>query len=149
MRYIQYFINFPLLLLLLLLPTGLSISDVLTTAFFGWVVVVSGLVGALIPSSYKWGFYAFGVSSLIYIWFVDFSIYLSIESVLINSKHQVHPPFLCSQNHLRCRSSSTLGVQGRFGFRSFHDSAIPSCMGMQRGRERDIPSKRDGLVRDF
>ena len=68
MRYIQYFINFPLLLLLLLLPTGLSFSDVLTTAFFGWVVVVSGLVGALIPSSYKWGFYGFGVASLMYIW---------------------------------------------------------------------------------
>ncbi|KAJ3485687.1 hypothetical protein NLI96_g4789 [Meripilus lineatus] len=69
-RYIQYFINFPLLLLLLLLPTGLSLSDVLTTAFFGWVVVISGLVGALIPSSYKWGFYGFGVASLIYIWFI-------------------------------------------------------------------------------
>lgn len=69
-RYIQYFINFPLLLLLLLLPTGLSLSDVLTTCFFGWIVVISGLVGALIPSTYKWGFYAFGVSSLIYIWFI-------------------------------------------------------------------------------
>lgn len=71
MRYIQYFINFPLLLLLLLLLTGLSLSDVLITTFFGWVVVVSGLVGALVHSSYKWGYYAFGVTALICIWFVS------------------------------------------------------------------------------
>jgi len=67
-RYIQWFINFPLLLILLLSSSGLALSDILTTAFFGWVVVVAGLVGALVPSSYKWGYYVFGLLALFHIW---------------------------------------------------------------------------------
>ncbi len=70
MRYIQYFITFPLLLLLLLLATGLSFADIFTTLFMAWVVVVTGLVGALVRSSYKWGYFAFGLLALYYIWFV-------------------------------------------------------------------------------
>ncbi|CAL1704858.1 unnamed protein product [Somion occarium] len=69
-RYIQWFINFPLLLILLLFSTGLSVSDILTTAFFSWVVVICGLVGALVPSAYKWGFFVFGLLALFYIWSV-------------------------------------------------------------------------------
>ena len=68
MRYIQWFINFPLLLVLLLFTSGLSLSDILTTAFFAWVVVVCGLVGALVASTYKWGFFVLGVCALFYIW---------------------------------------------------------------------------------
>ncbi|KAI0919109.1 hypothetical protein AcW1_003428 [Taiwanofungus camphoratus] len=69
-RYIQWFINFPLLLLELLLATGLSLSDIMTTLFMGIVLVVSGLVGALVHSTYKWGYYTFGCSALLYIWYV-------------------------------------------------------------------------------
>ncbi|KAI0093965.1 heat shock protein 30 [Irpex rosettiformis] len=69
-RYIQWFINFPLLLVLILYATGIALSDVLTTAFFAWVVVVTGLVGALTHSSYKWGYFTLGVVSLFYIWYV-------------------------------------------------------------------------------
>lgn len=36
----------------------------------GWVVVVTGLVGALVRSSYKWGYFAFGILALYYVWFV-------------------------------------------------------------------------------
>ncbi|KZT05427.1 heat shock protein 30 [Laetiporus sulphureus 93-53] len=68
-RYIQWFINFPLLLLACLLTTGLPLSDVLTTLFMSIVVVITGLVGALVHSTYKWGYYTFGVSALFYIWF--------------------------------------------------------------------------------
>lgn len=68
MRYIQYFINFPLLLLSVLLATGLSLSDIFTTIFMGEVIVVSGLVGALVHSTYKWGYFVFGVAALFYIW---------------------------------------------------------------------------------
>ena len=71
-RYIQWFITFPLLLILLLFTTGLSLSDILTTAFFAWVVVVCGLVGALVVSTYKWGFFVLGVCALFYIWYVCF-----------------------------------------------------------------------------
>ncbi|TCD60425.1 hypothetical protein EIP91_010077 [Steccherinum ochraceum] len=67
-RYIQWFITFPLLLMLLLFSTGLSLSDILTTMFFAWIVVVCGLVGALTASTYKWGFFALGVAALFYIW---------------------------------------------------------------------------------
>ncbi|KAF7789761.1 hypothetical protein EIP86_000707 [Pleurotus ostreatoroseus] len=67
-RYIQWFINFPLLLTLLLFTTGLALSDILTTLFFSWVIVVSGLVGALVASSYKWGFFLFGLVSFFWIW---------------------------------------------------------------------------------
>ena len=70
MRYIQWFITFPLLLLELLLATGLSLSDILTTLFMAIVVVVTGLVGALVHSTYKWGYFTFGASALFYIWCV-------------------------------------------------------------------------------
>ncbi|KAH9900995.1 heat shock protein 30 [Cubamyces lactineus] len=69
-RYIQWFISFPLLLLELLLATGLSLSDIFTTLFMGIVLVITGLVAALVPSTYKWGYYTFGVAALFYIWYV-------------------------------------------------------------------------------
>ncbi|GJE85618.1 family A G protein-coupled receptor-like protein [Phanerochaete sordida] len=69
-RYIQWFINFPLLLILMLFATGLAMTEILTTAFFAWIVVVCGLVGALIQSSYKWGFFTFGLVAMFYIWTV-------------------------------------------------------------------------------
>ncbi|EKM51799.1 uncharacterized protein PHACADRAFT_187203 [Phanerochaete carnosa HHB-10118-sp] len=67
-RYIQWFINFPLLLVLILTATGLALTDILTIAFWAWVVVVCGLVGALVRSSYKWGYYVFGLVAFVYIW---------------------------------------------------------------------------------
>ncbi|KAF8845903.1 family A G protein-coupled receptor-like protein [Paxillus ammoniavirescens] len=67
-RYIQWFINAPLLLLGLLAFTGMSTSDILTTMFFAWVLVICGLVGALVSSTYKWGYYVFGLFALFYIW---------------------------------------------------------------------------------
>ena len=55
----------------LLLATGLSLSDIFTTLFMAIVLVVAGLVAALVPSTYKWGYYVFGVFALFYIWYVD------------------------------------------------------------------------------
>ncbi|KAI0818569.1 heat shock protein 30 [Irpex lacteus] len=69
-RYIQWFINFPLLLIMILYTTGMALSDILTTAFFAWVVVVTGLVGALTPTTYKWGYFVMGIAGLFYIWSV-------------------------------------------------------------------------------
>ncbi|KZT73037.1 heat shock protein 30 [Daedalea quercina L-15889] len=69
-RYIQWFITFPTLLLAMLLATGLPLSDIVTTIFMSLVIVVSGLVGALVHSTYKWGYYVFGLVSLFYIWYV-------------------------------------------------------------------------------
>ena len=67
MRYIQWFINAPLILLMLLLTTGLPLSDIFLIIFMVIVTVVTGLVGALTPSSYKWGFFVFGVLTLLYV----------------------------------------------------------------------------------
>ncbi|TFY53203.1 hypothetical protein EVJ58_g9577, partial [Rhodofomes roseus] len=67
-RYIQWFITLPLLLLVLLLTTGLTLSDIFTTIFMGWVLVICGLVGAFTTTSYKWGFFVFGLFALFYIW---------------------------------------------------------------------------------
>ncbi|KAI0670320.1 heat shock protein 30 [Trametes maxima] len=69
-RYIQWFISFPLLLLELLLATGLSLSDIFTTLFMSIVLVITGLVASLVHSTYKWGYYTFGVAALFYIWYV-------------------------------------------------------------------------------
>jgi len=68
-RYIQWFINAPLILLSLLFITGLPLSDLFLTIFMILVTIVSGLVGALTPSSYKWGFYVFGCLTLFYVVF--------------------------------------------------------------------------------
>lgn len=54
--------------MLILFTSGLSLSDILTTCFMAWVVVVCGLVGALTVSRYKWGFFTLGVAALFYIW---------------------------------------------------------------------------------
>lgn len=71
MRYIQWFITFPLLLLSVLLATGLSLSDILTTLFMGAFIVICGLVGSLVHSTYKWGFFVFGMFALFYVWYVS------------------------------------------------------------------------------
>ncbi|KZT67766.1 heat shock protein 30 [Daedalea quercina L-15889] len=69
-RYIQWFITFPLLVLEVLLATGLTLTDIVTTLFMSIVVVICGLVGALVHSTYKWGYFSFGCAALIYIWIV-------------------------------------------------------------------------------
>ena len=66
-------ITTPALLLTLVLASGLSLSDIITLAFFDLVMIITGLVGALVESTYKWGFYTFGCVSLVYIWWVLFA----------------------------------------------------------------------------
>ena len=69
-RYIDWAITTPALLMELCLATGLPLSDVITLIFFDIVMIVTGLVGALIPTAYKWAFWAFGMAALFYIWWV-------------------------------------------------------------------------------
>jgi bacteriorhodopsin len=69
-RYIDWAITTPLLLLELLLATGLPLSDILTVLFMDLVMIVTGLVGALVPTRYKWGYFAMGCAALFYIWWV-------------------------------------------------------------------------------
>ena len=55
-----------------LLTSGVNLSDVFATLFAGEVLVISGLVGSLVASSYKWGYFVFGMMGLFYIWYVCF-----------------------------------------------------------------------------
>jgi bacteriorhodopsin len=57
------FIITPLLLMDLLLTAGMPWPTVLWVILVDWVMIVTGLVGALVKSSYKWGYFAFGSSS--------------------------------------------------------------------------------------
>ncbi|KAI5257481.1 bacteriorhodopsin [Aureobasidium subglaciale] len=63
-RYIDWFVNTPLLLMYLLLTAGLPWPTILWTIFLDEVMIVSGLVGALVRTRYKWGFWAFGTVAM-------------------------------------------------------------------------------------
>jgi len=63
-RYIDWFITTPLLLLDLLLTAGLPWPTIFYTLLMDEVMIVTGLVGALVRSSYKWGYFAFGCAAL-------------------------------------------------------------------------------------
>ncbi|GAA5873545.1 hypothetical protein JCM16303_001159 [Sporobolomyces ruberrimus] len=69
-RYIDWTITTPLLLLELAFTTGLPLSQIFILIFFDIVMIITGLIGALVPSVYKWGFFAFGCAALVAIWFV-------------------------------------------------------------------------------
>lgn len=69
-RYIDWVITTPALLLTLVLATGLPLSDIIALIFFDLVMIVTGLVGSLVVSSYKWGYFAFGCAALVYIWYI-------------------------------------------------------------------------------
>jgi bacteriorhodopsin len=69
-RYIQWFITTPLLLLDLLLTAGVPWSQILFTVFMGQGMIVSRLFAALVPSTYKWGYYTMSLAFYFYIAYV-------------------------------------------------------------------------------
>ncbi|KAI9824351.1 MAG: ion channel activity [Phylliscum demangeonii] len=64
-RYIDWFITTPLLLTDILLTAGLPWPTILVTLLLDEVMIVTGLVGALVRSSYKWGFFTFGCVAML------------------------------------------------------------------------------------
>jgi len=66
-RYIDWFITTPLLLLDLLLTAGMPWPTILWTIIVDEIMIITGLVGALVVSEYKWGYFAFGCFALVYI----------------------------------------------------------------------------------
>lgn len=64
-RYIDWFVTTPLLLMDLLLTAGMPWPTILYTIFLDEVMVITGLVGALVASSYKWGYFVFAMVALI------------------------------------------------------------------------------------
>ncbi|BGP57445.1 hypothetical protein JCM8202v2_005089 [Rhodotorula sphaerocarpa] len=68
-RYIDWTITTPMLLLELLLTTGLPLSQIFIVIFFDIAMIETGLIGALVRSRYKWGFFSFGCMALFLIWY--------------------------------------------------------------------------------
>ena len=66
-RYIDWFVTTPLLLLDLLLTSGMPTPTIAITILMDEVMVVTGLVGALTPTSYKWGYWTFGTAAFLYV----------------------------------------------------------------------------------
>ncbi|ESZ89976.1 hypothetical protein SBOR_9638 [Sclerotinia borealis F-4128] len=63
-RYIDWVVTTPLLLLDILLTAGLPWPTILYTIFLDEVMIITGLVGALVSSSYKWGYFVFAMVAL-------------------------------------------------------------------------------------
>lgn len=66
-RYIDWFVTTPLLLLDLLLTCGLPTPTIIYTILMNEVMIVTGLVGALVKSTYKWGFFVFGCVAFFFV----------------------------------------------------------------------------------
>ncbi|KZO97560.1 heat shock protein 30, partial [Calocera viscosa TUFC12733] len=66
-RYIGWVLTMPLVTLEVLLSTGLPATEVSATLFMQVVAFVSFLVGALVSTTYKWGYFTFGTAALIYV----------------------------------------------------------------------------------
>ncbi|KAI9669017.1 MAG: ion channel activity [Alyxoria varia] len=69
-RYIDWVITTPLLLMDLLLTAGLPWPSVLYTILIDEIMIVAGLSGAFVYSSYKWGYFVFGMLALFYIAYI-------------------------------------------------------------------------------
>lgn len=63
-RYIDWFITTPLLLMDLLLTAAMPTPTIAWIILVDEVMIVTGLVGALVRSSYKWGYFVFGCFAL-------------------------------------------------------------------------------------
>ena len=66
-RYIDWAITTPLLLTDLLLTAGVPATEVVITILMDEIMVVAGLLGALTSSSYKWGYWTFGMFAFLYV----------------------------------------------------------------------------------
>lgn len=66
-RYIDWVITTPLLLTDLMLTAGMPWPSILWTIIVDEIMIITGLIGALVTSKYKWGYFAFGNLALVYI----------------------------------------------------------------------------------
>lgn len=66
-RYIDWFVTTPLLLTDLLLTAGLPWPTILITILADEIMIVCGLIGALTKTSYKWGYWTFGMFAFFFV----------------------------------------------------------------------------------
>lgn len=67
-RYINWFVGWVPLLISIGLFSGVSWATIIYNIGLMWVWVGSWLAGAFVPSTYKWGFFAFGLFAEILLW---------------------------------------------------------------------------------
>jgi len=60
-RYINWFVSWAMLDIAILLLSGVSWATVLFSVGLSWIWVASWLSGAFVTTTYKWGFFVFGV----------------------------------------------------------------------------------------
>ncbi|MCJ1337753.1 ion channel activity [Bachmanniomyces sp. S44760] len=81
-RYIDWVFTTPLLLLDLLLTAGLPWPTILYTILMDEIMIVTGLVGAIVASSYKWGYFTFGCAAfLVVAWTVTWTARLHAKAL--------------------------------------------------------------------
>ncbi|EME42627.1 hypothetical protein DOTSEDRAFT_133285 [Dothistroma septosporum NZE10] len=68
-RYVDWFITTPLLLLDLFLTAGLPAPTIFWAIFMNELMIIMGLVGAVTKSGYKWGFFAFGCAAMFMVFY--------------------------------------------------------------------------------
>lgn len=66
-RYIDWVITTPLLLADLMLTAGMPWPTIMFVIIMDEVMIITGLVGALVTSIYKWAYFVFGCVALFYI----------------------------------------------------------------------------------
>ncbi|KAI1475721.1 bacteriorhodopsin [Daldinia eschscholtzii] len=66
-RYLDWAVTTPLLLLDLLLTAGVPTPTILVTLLADEIMIITGLIGALTRTRFKWGFWAFGTAALLFI----------------------------------------------------------------------------------
>jgi len=86
-RYINWFVAWAILDIADLLLSGVSWATVLYAVGLSWIWVVSWLCGALITTSYKWGFFAFGTFAYLVLAFHLFHWGLASARRIGSSRH--------------------------------------------------------------
>jgi bacteriorhodopsin len=66
-RYIEWFLTTPLILSNLFFVAGMPWQSLAQITILSWVMVVTRLVGALVSTTYKWGYFVFGAVTYFYI----------------------------------------------------------------------------------
>jgi bacteriorhodopsin len=130
-RYIDWFITTPLLLLDLLLTAGMPWPTILWTIIVDEIMIITGLVGALVVSEYKWGYFAFGCFALVYI------VYQLVWEARLHARaygRDIERAFtICgSMTAFLCKLHNTLLLDSA---NTSHRDLVPNCMGHLRGRQ--------------
>lgn len=66
-RYVDWFLTTPLLLMDILLLSAMPWPTIFYTIAINEIMIVTGLIGALVRSRYKWGFFTFGCAAFFFV----------------------------------------------------------------------------------